>query len=121
MVAPATRTTDRVACTTTSALLANEERSVVPRPDPRNASAGSVRVANHAGAAPNTTPVASASPNAKPKIRSDGAGANPGGPPPKPPPGPRPNPKRKPKDPRGGGGENGKKRRPWKARLHRRR
>ena len=42
------------------------------RPAPRSASIGSVRVANHAGAAPNTMPVSSARPNAKPS--TSGAG-----------------------------------------------
>ena len=42
------------------------------RPAPRSASIGSVRVANHAGAAPNTMPVTSARPNAK--ARTIGAG-----------------------------------------------
>ena len=44
------------------------------RPEPRKASAGSVRVANHAGAAPKITPVTSASPNASAMTTSDGTG-----------------------------------------------
>ena len=52
MVAPATNTTDKAACTISSALRANPEWSVVLRPEPRKASTGSVRVANQAGAAP---------------------------------------------------------------------
>ena len=72
MVAPATRTTDKVACTTSRALRAKEERSLVLRPDPRSASAGSVRVASQAGAAPKMIPVSSASPNANANTMSDG-------------------------------------------------
>ncbi len=48
-----------------SAFRAKDESSPVLRPAPRSASIGSVRVANHAGAAPNTIPVISATPNAK--------------------------------------------------------
>ena len=73
MVAPATSTTDKVACTTSSALRANEERSCVPRPDPRSASAGSVRVASQAGVAPKMIPVTSAKPKANANTTSDGA------------------------------------------------
>ena len=43
------------------------------RPDPRNASAGSVRVANHAGAAPKMIPVSSANTNANAKTGIEGA------------------------------------------------
>ena len=42
------------------------------RPDPRRASAGSVRVANHAGAAPKMIPVSSANPNANPRTVNEG-------------------------------------------------
>ena len=42
------------------------------RPAPRSASIGSVRVANHAGAAPNTIPVTSASANANASTIGDG-------------------------------------------------
>ena len=73
MVAPATRTIDKVAWTISSALRAREERSPVPRPDPRSASAGSVRVANHAGAAPNIIPVNSDNPRANASTTTDGA------------------------------------------------
>ena len=39
------------------------------RPEPRNASAGLVSVANHAGAAPKIIPVTSAKPKAKAKVK----------------------------------------------------
>ena len=42
------------------------------RPAPRSASIGSVRVANHAGAAPKTMPVTSARPNANASTSGDG-------------------------------------------------
>src|SRR2546430_10378566 len=71
MVAPATRTTDKVACTTSRALRAKEDRSLVPRPHPRSASAGAVRVASHAGAAPKMIPVTSAKPKANASTRSE--------------------------------------------------
>ena len=73
MVAPATSTTDKVACTTNSVLRVNDERSPMLRPAPCNASAGSVRVANHAGAAPKMIPVSSANPKANASTMSDGA------------------------------------------------
>ena len=72
IVAPATSTTDSVACTTSSAVRANDERSPVLRPAPRSASIGSVRVANQAGAAPKTMPVTSARPNANASTSGDG-------------------------------------------------
>ena len=72
MVAPATNIIDTAACTTRSALRLNEERSVVPRPAPRKASAGSVRVANHAGAAPKMIPVSNARAKANANTTSDG-------------------------------------------------
>ena len=43
------------------------------RPAPRSASIGSVRVANHAGAAPNTMPVRSARPDANASTIGDGS------------------------------------------------
>ena len=73
MVAPATSTTDSVACTMSSALRAKVEWSPMLRADPRNASAGSVRVASHAGAAPKIIPVTSATANANSSTMSDGA------------------------------------------------
>lgn len=72
IVEPATRTTDKLACTTSNALRANVERSLVPRPDPRSASAGSVRVANHAGAAPKIIPVSIDKAKANTNTVSDG-------------------------------------------------
>ena len=50
----------------------NDDRSPVVRPAPRSASTGSVRVANHAGAAPKTIPVMSASRNARPRTNGEG-------------------------------------------------
>src|SRR6185437_7747231 len=73
MVAPATRTTEALNCRINRALRANVECPVVLRLDePRNASAGSVRVANHAGAAPKMIPFISASPKANASTGSDG-------------------------------------------------
>ena len=57
---------------TSSALRANEARSPAVRPEPRSASIGSVRVANHAGAAPKSSPVSSARPVAKASTSGDG-------------------------------------------------
>ncbi len=64
IIDPATRTTDTVACTTSRVVRVSDERSPVVRPAPRSASIGSVLVANHAGTAPKTTPVMSASADA---------------------------------------------------------
>ena len=76
MVAPATSTTDSVAWVTSNALRAKVERSVFPRPVPRSASAGSVRVANQAGAAPKMMPVISASREGKSKDHERRRGAD---------------------------------------------
>src|SRR3954468_12244693 len=72
MQAPATSTTERHACTATRALLAHDEWALIARPEARSASAGFVRVASHAGAAPKMTPVASASARAHPSTAGDG-------------------------------------------------
>ena len=72
IVEPATSTTESVACTTSSALRANEARSPAVRPEPRSASIGSVRVANHAGAVPKSSPVTSARLVAKASTSGDG-------------------------------------------------
>ena len=50
----------------------NDEWSPLLRPAPRSASIGLVRVANQAGAAPNSVPVSSASPKAKASTIGDG-------------------------------------------------
>ena len=73
MPAPATSTTDKVACSTSKALREKEELSRVLRLAPRRASTGSVRVANHPGAVPKTTPVTNDNPNAKANTGGEGA------------------------------------------------
>src|SRR5215831_20335326 len=70
--APASRTTDKVACTTTRAFWENEERSRVLRFTPRNASAGSACEVSHAGATPKSAPVRSDTADAKARTGIDG-------------------------------------------------
>ena len=77
MVAPATRTTDTVACRIEQSF-AREGGAVrwCRGREPRSASAGSVRVANQAGAAPKMIPVISANPKAKARTGERGHGAD---------------------------------------------
>ena len=60
-----------VACATNSAFRVKEERSLVARPDPLKASAGSVLVASHAGTAPKMIPVTKANAKANPNTTND--------------------------------------------------
>jgi hypothetical protein len=71
-MAPATSTTDSAACITSSAFCGSAEWSRVLRLAPRSASTGLRRVASHAGARPNRSPVSSDSPKANPRTGIEG-------------------------------------------------